>query len=850
MRANTFQTNLTAGELSERLNGRVDLSRYANGVATMENFIATPQGGAIRRPGTQFVAESQHSGDGVVVRLVPFEFNDEQAYVLAFSSTPGLGNTTTIQFFMNGGIIESAPGFPVSISAEYSVDELADLKFVQSADVMYICHPNRPVRKLTRTSHIAWTIDDVVFEAGPFRPSDASRAVLQATLDAAYMVSDTTAPPGDGWGDAVSADASGVGGSSDHLYVGSEDPSGGTDDRHHRIILKFSFALAIQEVVRATLKITQISRADTGTYPAVLDHATGAADGSSASEYELTGKSQIGTVLDRQQNKTHEIDVTDALREQLSNGDTHIKFRLRPAAINTIGLADNTSRVFAIGSSTIAAASRPQLEIEYLQNIAITPSATTGAITLTASSALFSADQVGALWSLTQAGRTGYVEITGFTSTTVVNATVKKNLGGTRPTGIWAEGAWSEKRGYPRAVSFFEDRLVFAGPDPQTIYGSKSGDYENFEAGAEDDNAVIFTINSNKVNVIRWLVEGRQLIIGTTGSIFKMDGGGDNVPMTPSSVTVKNACKYAASRTQPAEVGEVVLFPQRSGKKLRELVFSFDADTYIAADMSILSEHIAQQGIKEIAWQEERDPVLWCVLDNGQLAGMTYERQHEVVGWHRQITGFVESVATIPHPLGDRNQTWLVVRRAVNGATVRYIEYLNDNAGFYGQLMVDSGLTYSGAPVSTVTGLDHLEGRIVQVVGDGCVYPEATVVGGSVTLDGPAASVIEVGLPFTSTIRTLRPEVAGEGGTIQFTKQRFAKVIVRFLGTVGVRINGERISMRKAGQPMDEPTPLFSGDWKKTNLGFEEGAPITIVQDQPLPITVLGIAGILDANTV
>lgn len=842
MKTNPFQTNFTAGELSERLDGRVDISRYANGLRTVENFIVQPHGGVTRRPGTQFIAAVKNHAHNV--RLLPFEFSDEQAYVLE------LGNQY-IRFYMNGGRIESPPGTPVEVVSPYAHADLAAIQYVQSADVMYLFHVDYPTQKLSRTSHTAWTLTEVEWVDGPYLPKPQNREVSTVTASAGHF--QTVDTNQDGWGDTGNTDASTQlgGGYVDKVVAGIEDPAGATTRRDFRPLFTFDGVPVDRTIYRALVRIHQVAETHVGAYPLRLDYMSAVGMVSGPSNYEVTAREDLGTVVATQETKWVEIDVTGAVQDCASKGEALIRFRLRPIAIPLVG-TDGAARYFTFDG--FGSGNSPVLEVDYDNGITITPSAVKGTITLTASDDLFEAGHVGALWSITHGATRGYVRITDFTSATEVEAEVLLTLGGTRATGVWAEGAFSEKRGYPRTGTFHEDRLQVAATrdNPQTIWGSQSGDYENMEAGDEDADATIFTINSSKVNVIRWLVSAnRGLLIGTLGSAHIMDGGGPEPPITPSNVNVRVACKYGTDIQAPVEVEHAVLFVQRSGKKVRELAFDFGADTYVAPDLSILSEHIANRGIKETAFQPDREPVVWCVLDDGVLAGMTYERSHEVVGWHRHITdGAFESVVSIPHPDGDRHQTWFVVRRTIGGATKRYIEHLQDFDGWYTQLMVDSGLTYFGPAVSSVSGLDHLEGKTVDIVGDGVVYPQKVVTAGEVTLD-PAATVIEVGLPFDSTLATLRPEAQGaQGGSIQAMTKRWAKVIPRFLSSLGGKINGKPIVYRRAGEPMDTVTDPFTGDVELTNLGYSKLAPIVILQDQPLPMTVLGITGILDANTV
>ncbi len=252
-------------------------------------------------------------------------------------------------------------------------------------------------------------------------------------------------------------------------------------------------------------------------------------------------------------------------------------------------------------------------------------------------------------------------------------------------------GAFSGTTGHPACVAFFEQRLVFANTtnQPQTLFFSVSGDYTNFTAGVADDSALIYTIGSNQVNVIRYLTSSRVLLVGTSGGEFAVRAGSVDAPITPVNTQIKQQAKYGSADIQPLVVGATALFVQREQRKLRELVYDFNVDSYIAPDMTLLAEHITEGKIKEMAYQQEPNNVVWCVLENGKLVAMTYRREEDVVAWHEhQIGGtltdggttynygFVESIAAISSGQRTEEEVYLVVRRTINGSNVRHVERL------------------------------------------------------------------------------------------------------------------------------------------------------------------------------
>ena len=213
------------------------------------------------------------------------------------------------------------------------------------------------------------------------------------------------------------------------------------------------------------------------------------------------------------------------------------------------------------------------------------------------------------------------------------------------PTTDFALGSFSDTTGYPACVTFFEQRLVFAGTtaQPQTLFFSRSADYENFDdkyhETVADDDAIVYTIASNQVNAIRFLTATRTLIIGTAGGEFAVNGAGVGEAITPTNILINKQSNHGAANVDGIAVGNATLFLQRAKRKIRELAYNFDVDGYVAPDLTILAEHITESGITQMAYQEEPNSIVWCVRADGQLLGFTYQREQQVTAWHRHILG-------------------------------------------------------------------------------------------------------------------------------------------------------------------------------------------------------------------
>jgi hypothetical protein len=318
----------------------------------------------------------------------------------------------------------------------------------------------------------------------------------------------------------------------------------------------------------------------------------------------------------------------------------------------------------------------------------LAPSATGGAITITASGhAPFAAADVGRLVRIRHGTSWGYAEITGFTSTTVVSALVRRAFGSATASPDWKLGSWSATTGFPQTVGFFEQRLCFAATSaqPQTLWFSQSADFENMQPDngsgtIADDDALDYTIASEQVNVIRWLAAGKNLLVGTLGGEWRVTSSGPLV--TPTDIDVKQATSFGSANRQAIKVRGRVVYLQRARRKLFEFIFDFNVDNFASFDQTLLAEHITKGGIGEFAYQQELDSVLWCVRDDGQLATLTFQPEQKVVGWSRQVLGgayrggaaVAESVAAIPS--ADADEIWLAAKRTIGNQTRRYVEVL------------------------------------------------------------------------------------------------------------------------------------------------------------------------------
>ena len=915
-------TNFTAGELSPRLDGRTDLAKYFNGCKKLQNFLTFPQGGVTRRPGTEHIAVGDGSGADEL-RLIPFEFNVEQTYVLEFSDKK-------FRIYKDGGIVVDGGSSPIEVVTPYLTTDLSGLKFTQSADTMFIVHPNHAPRQITRTGHTAWTITEIDFRRGPFLDPVFDDSTLTASARTGNVI--ITSSQSDPWASTdvgrliklhhgfakitnvqvakITVDnfvgtfsagervrvvgGSGASGTADIVEQGSDFiivencsiaavanndsiqlvAGGGATctangaqlnlDRHDQVFATVQENSNLETELEPSMTATTISFHEGDPSATGLSHNDFIED--SAGNF-LTEGFEVGMRISASGSANVNVSsittgstttVTSDGRHNLVNGDL-VKFT-GSTGVTVVFPTEASSVINDFFFEVELDSSTPDTKFILLdpatrKNVTSTGSSSNGSLVNgnNFSSALIVAVSDSVITLSTSTDIHFQNEGQSITITGDLTADDEYQL-----------GAFSGTTGHPACVAFFEQRLVFANTtnQPQTLFFSVSGDYTNFTAGVADDSALIYTIGSNQVNVIRYLTSSRVLLVGTSGGEFAVRAGSVDAPITPVNTQIKQQAKYGSADIQPIVVGATALFVQREQRKLRELVYDFNVDSYIAPDMTLLAEHITEGKIKEMAYQQEPNNVVWCVLENGKLVAMTYRREEDVVAWHEHRIGgtltdggttynygFVESIAAISSGQRTEEEVYLVVRRTINGSNVRHVERLKPidfGTDIEDAFYVDAGLTYSGGAATTISGLSHLEGQTVSILANGSTHADKTVSSGSITLD-QSVTKAHVGLSYDSILQTMRTDAGGTEGTAQAKNKRISDIDIRVLNSVGAKIGPSEteldiIPFRTVHMTMDNPVPLYTGDkFIEFPGGYDNDGFVVVKQDQPLPLTILSI---------
>jgi hypothetical protein len=495
----------------------------------------------------------------------------------------------------------------------------------------------------------------------------------------------------------------------------------------------------------------------------------------------------------------------------------------------------------------------------------------------------FQSGHVGAFFRTTVSGQVGVCTVTDVVSSTVAEVTVLAAFGGTGTTSNWQESSWSDYRGWPRSVAYFQNRLHFGGNEaqPATIWSSQAGDIGQFgvdsdyvgaswsgTGSASASDAFQSTITTGEIGLIQWMSAGKSLSIGTESrEHLATIVAGSNA----SSLSFETQSAAGSQHVQARPFGSTTLFVDRSGLNLREFVFNFDEDNYRAENLSENADHmpklraaheefctvtrdtkpiaddVDQPEIVELQVQQAGAQMVWARDNYGGLFSLSRNRNTGLLAWSRFETGHattdlnawqkqacpteVVSMCVVPNKFGTVDDLWLAVRRNIDGADALYIERISGQEYFWDSSFVYSSDDYQqmvfldSAKVSlvndtTITGLDHLEGETVRAVGDGADLGDFVVSGGEIEI--PAAKgVVVVGIPFMSVIQPLFPEVGSIFGNAQGSVQKIDEITLRLY-----KSHGLQMTVARSGRTIQMDTSGGDAPNAKIGLYYESLMPI------------------------
>jgi len=894
------RSSFVGGEVSPPVHARVDLQAYASWLKTCRNFIVVPQGGVKNRPGSQLSTETKFSQR---VTLVPFVFNQDEAYILEFGDN-------YVRFIRNGAQVVDELAAPYEIATPHLQDEAREFKgrTAQSADVLFIPHHNHRPVELQRRAETDWTIADIVIAPDIEKPEDWL-VVNTATGD--------TFNPLKSWWYVITAV---------NALTGGESYASVAKNATINLSSVHPTTITLLTPVPGASGYNIYRGRNFGVY-GYIGTMVGDTfyDDGQVPDYTLTPLSDPASLSTIPTLQTPSIRDMDAAPFQNPNFSIRWYY-----AVSAFGGSGESYASNDWDRTGVLAGINPSPSYHVTVNIA---AAIVGAVGYN-------------VYRGTSKTNLGFIGTTATLTFIDTGVTPDYTQQPTFPLPYQAPGApptlFDAPGTFPSVAAFMDQRLILAGSDdkPDTLFGSRAGNYRNFGASspAGDDDAFEFTLAALTVDRIRGLVHSRVLMAFTGSSEWAIKGTRD-AALGPSSVDAKAHAHYGSGDLAPLAVGGRVLFAQREGGSVREFRFDFQLDGYTAEDdRSVLAKHMLEgHSIVDWAYAKGPDSVVWLVRDDGVLLGMTYLPQHDVIAWHRHETdGLVESVACIPE--GDETAVYVAVKRSVQDIDRRFVERFSsrqiediseavfldcsltyrgpDRTNFFLQLtnetgweaddtatlqivgpddgswvagsqlvMTDSdGRRYRATLTADMAGsyvivrfeqpipvglrggfvsgyggqswtralksfqLQHLIGKVVSALVDGNVVDGLVVdANGIVELPNPGV-VVTIGLPYTSEIETL--DINLDGRSLQTVKKVVGKVWFEVNASRGLWVGEDASRMREWKQrvvadgavDMSRATPTATGrDYVAISGGWGLNGRVTLQQRDPLPVEILSV---------
>lgn len=786
------------GECSPEMYARIDLAKYSTFLKTARNVLIHPQGGVSNRSGLRYVAAARYNNKKC--RLIPFEFSDEQSYMLEF------GNQY-IRFYINGGqitgtssvddfnwftggvysvgdyvnhsgthyrcaIAHTAGVFATDLAAgdwiiitayeiasPYLEADLPLLKYTQSANTLYLAHPDYAPMTLVRNADNDWTLADFPFINGPYRNENTTLTTLSVTKNTGEVV--TASSPifnalqiGSSW--RVDAEIPAQTALPFDTWVGSFTPGPWLNSE---IVSNRDFNVST-----------------TGTW---------------------TGSFKV-------QKSTDGVNWTDVSQVFSSNSDTNFN-------VNGDAGEQCFLRLYEVSLSA-------------------------GHINVTFSAQAFTARQIlvaASFVSSTQMFMLGQGGIIPFA------------LGNPWTSTEWFEGAWSAYRGWPSSVTFYQDRLGWAStPDnPIGNWWSKTGNYVDYGTSdpLEDDDAISVNFPTRKFNQCQHLLPMYVVLALTTSGEISIGAGGSG-DFSPTSIDLRPQTYHGAASAPPVLIGNQAVFVQARSSQVRSISYQYFTNIFTGEILNLMSTHLFTGfTLLDMTFAESPDSVIYAVRSDGTLLSFTYLPEQQVMAWtHWDTQGTFESCCVIPASTYD--ELWVVTNRA-NGRFIERLAQRLPTTNTADQFHVDCGIDYSGSATKVIAGLSHLEGLSVICLADGVKQGPFTVTGGTINLT-IAASNVHIGLAYIADVETLNIERAGPDGTGQDRRTRAVAATLRFVNSLGgyVGATADKLHLMVPNPPAGVQ-PLFTGDIPKIPIppDWKSNGRIFYRQTDPLPFTLTGV---------
>lgn len=892
-----IQNSFTGGEQSPAMYGRIDdQTGYQAGLAKCRNFIVLPQGPVQNRAGFEFVRRAKFADKPSV--LIPFTYNTDQTMVIE------LGDKYA-RFHTQGATLLGSNGEPYEVATPYAAEDVAEIHYTQSADVVTLVHPSYAPMELQRYGAADWRLRQIDFGAPLPAPTGltgsytctAKTDVVTAEMRSMYTIKYVvTAVRSTSVGSVVDESAqSNAVAITGNLFVDASKitlqwtPVSGAE--RYRVYKTYSGRYGfIGETAETSFTDTNVDPDESITPPRYIDpfhqskgiSAVNVTSGGSGylSRDRALARTAVSVTFVRSREGGYEdpaiklslIDKAGAgsggsLRYESSgyvrssevrrfgNGESEYYAMYYTSQITVTAIVPSDpgrgyiSPVATLATTTVGAFISGDKKMARSREVAlgtesVAPSVSVSDSTGYGASLLPVVDSSGRIVQIriVSAGQN-------YTSPTITIAGTKYGGSGAAATAVVGQAG-----DYPGAVTYYQQRRVFAGSynHPQYVWMTRPGTEADMHNSlpAQDDDCIAVRASVAETSRIRHVVPLTSLMLLTASSEIRTTTANDDA-ITPTSIGFLPQTYYGAAAPQPLLVGRAAVYASQRGGHIRSLGYSYQKGGFDTDDLSIRAAHLFENtDIVSMALSKTPNPIVWCVTSDGDLLGCTYLADQNVTAWHKHTTkdGAFESVTAVAE--GDEDIVYAVVRRLVNGQTVRYIERMHERQFdtlencFY----VDAGAEYRGSYTKKLSGLDHLEGKTVSVLADGKVLPDAVVKDGQITITEEARHII-VGLPIDAEIKTL-PVVMQDrtGGAGRGAMKNICNVFVRVYQASGILAGPDEDSLREYSprerEPYGSPPNVISREvGVLVPPAWTDGGQIVIRQKYPLPLTVCSLAG-------
>jgi len=792
-------TSFTSGELSTRLAGRIDLKYYAQGCDTLVNFVNLPHGGVQRRSGFRFVHLA--GNQELPSLLIPFEYNTEQSYILEFyKHTDGHGR---MRVYKDQSIVVTAPNTPYELAIPFEPEDFTELRWVQNNDTIYFAHPSYAPRTLTRSGHTNWTFATPTIQGQPEVWASGNWPSLVCFFESRLCYAATPSQPNTLW---------------------FSQTNNYTDFR---------------------LNTREVPLDEWSTIAVVDSNADGKADGKQNDTFVLP-KNKI-----------------------FSSNDVDL------VAVKGVTPAGDVRYFRYIGAIRLDAGSSADKTVTFND-------APTG-------------DQVQSVYDSGGTLQSTYWEAwepgdrrTNDQGVPLADDSIEMTLSAAQPQSVaWMlpkENLWLGTRTSPWTVGAASST---EGMAPDNIKASRHGTCGSANVDPVDINASTLFVQRGQQRV-------REMAYEYASDSF----------VTPDkNILSDHILKGLATRLVYVQDPDSVVYVAKEDGTLASLTYMPDQDVQgwanVVTDGSV-------ESIASVFGSVDNRTELWTQfsreVDGAMVrtieflegphegentvdaffvdSGLTYDGTNTNTDYEFSLSGSGYSAgsngtitASGHAPFTSESVGAVYGLQASNAGAlydptarrycVEITSYTSSNAcacTFIDDIptALQSNATPAWAALTqSVTGLNHLAGGTVQVLLDGAVHPDVTVESdGAITLTSLGA-VVHAGLGYTSTLRTMRLESGSEFGTSQTKNKVVTKLNLRFLRTVGGKAgvanrNGDNLgalSFRTQSDPMDAPSPLYTGDKEiRVATGWTKDCRLVVVQDQPLPMTLLMMVPVVTTN--